>query len=95
MYVEVLRDAMRLGDGGVIVAVGRLGERAEWAVPTLVLLLADKRPGIRRISAEALQQIGIASEEAEAGLRRAAEHDADDRVRHAAQTALQGLRSEG
>ena len=60
-HQRVLIDAMRMGEGGIIVSVGQLGEDAAWAVPTLIELLSDPRPGIRRISANSLEQIGPAA----------------------------------
>ena len=44
----VLGQAMRSGDGGVIVQVGNLEGAAQWALPILISLLeSDPRPGIR------------------------------------------------
>ena len=86
-YVPVLTAAMRQGEGGTIVAVGRLGSDAAWALPTLTDLLRDRRPGIRRISAEALGRIGPDAD-ARAALEKAAERDPDDRVRETAAKAL-------
>ncbi len=84
-YVPILEDAMRAGDGGVIVAVGQMGEQAEWAVPILVALLQrDRRPGIRRIAAEALQQSAAVSQLARRALETAAREDENDRVREVA-----------
>ena len=90
-HVPVLVHAMQMGEGGVIVSVGDMGEKAAWAVPTLVSLLKDRRPGIRRLAAEALGRIGPAESAAEAALRAAA-RDGDDRVREAAQQALEAIR---
>ena len=59
-YVPVLVQAMRQREGGVIVAVGKMGAEAAWAVPTLAWLLRDPRPGTRRLAAEALGKIGPA-----------------------------------
>lgn len=84
---EVLSAAMKLGDGGVIVAIGRQGPRAEWAVPTLTQLLRDRRPGIRRLAAESLGRIGPSSESALPALQQA-QHDPDDRVRASATAAI-------
>lgn len=84
----ILIDAMKKGEGGTIVAVGKYGATAEWAVPTLTSLLQDRRAGIRRIAADALHDIGPAAAAAEDSLRRTAKDDADDRVRDAAQEAL-------
>lgn len=87
-HTAILIDAMKKGEGGTIVAVGKFGDRAAWAVPTLRSLLQDHRAGIRRIAADALHDIGPAAAAAEDALRRAAKDDTDDRVRSAAQEAL-------
>lgn len=88
---KVLITAMRMGEGGIIVAVGQAGERAAWAVPTLIELVNDKRPGIRRITVNALEQIGPAAAAARDALKRVAEQDTDDRVRDAAKRALERI----
>ena len=90
-YVAELTKAMRMGEGGTIVSIGRIGPSATWAVPTLIELLKDRRPGIRRLAVEALGQIAVDAEDAESALRRAL-RDEDDRVRQAAQKALETLR---
>jgi HEAT repeat protein len=90
-HTAVLIEAMKMGEGGVIVAVGEYGPSAAWAVPTLVSLLQDRRPGIRRITADALRQIGSAAAAAKDALRQAAQSDEDDRVRDAAQEALRAI----
>lgn len=89
-YVPVLERTMRSGEGGTIVAVGQMGSSASWAVPTLIDLLKDRRPGIRRLAAEALGRIGP-TPDAVTALERAAQ-DADDRVRAAASEALSKVR---
>jgi HEAT repeat protein len=89
-YVPVLERTMRSGEGGTIVAVGQMGPAASWAVPTLIDLLKDRRPGIRRLAAEALGRIGP-TPAAVTALQRA-EQDADDRVRAAASEALSKVR---
>lgn len=86
----ILNEAMTKGEGGTIVAVGQLGADAAWAVPTLVALLKDPRPGTRRLAADALGNIGEAAIEAVTALERAA-HDTDDRVRAAAEEAFNRL----
>ena len=91
IYVPVLVQAMQMGEGGVIVSVGRMGPEAAWAVPTLIALLKDGRPGIRRLSAETLGRIGPGARAAEAALQTAA-RDPDDRVREAAQQAREAIR---
>ena len=76
----------------MIVGVTKEGPRAAWAVPTLTRLLADRRPGIRRLAAEGLGKIGSASESALPALERAA-RDRDDRVREAATQAIELIRN--
>jgi HEAT repeat protein len=90
-HQEVLVSAMKMGEGGIIVAVGQAGENSAWAVPTLIGLLVDSRPGIRRITANSLEQIGPAAEAAKEALQQAAQSDPDDRVRGAADRALQKI----
>ena len=87
VHRQVLTDAMLQGEGGTIVAVGRLEPKATWALPTLTQLLRDRRPGIRRIAAEALGRIGPDAAAREA-LHRSATQDADDRVRTTATESL-------
>jgi hypothetical protein len=87
----VLMEAMQKGEGGTIVAIGQLGSDATWAVPTLVALLRDRRPGTRRLAAEALGNIGPAASEATSALE-SATRDSDDRVRTSAEQALERIR---
>ena len=82
-YVPVLVDAMRRGEGGIILEVGRMEPTATWAVPTLVALISHQRPIIRAAAATALGQVGSGVPEAEAALKRAAQ-DPDEGVRQAA-----------
>lgn len=91
---RVFIDAMKLGDGGIIVQVGHLNSPG-WAVPTLIDLLADRRPGIRRIAANALAQIGSAAATAKPALKRVATNDPDQRAREAAQLALDRMDTSG
>jgi len=85
---QILIDAMKAGEGGIIVRVGQLGESAEWAVPTLIELLGDQRPGIRRITADALERIGPVAIAAKPTLIRLVTDDPEESVRDAAQRAL-------
>jgi len=87
-HQRILIDAMRAGEGGIIVRVGQLGESAEWAVPTLIELLGDQRPGIRRITADALERIGPVAIAAKPTLIRLVTDDPEESVRDAAQRAL-------
>lgn len=90
--ISVLKKTMKLGEGGVIVSVTQMGPKADWAVPTLVDLLRDRRPGIRRLAADGLGQIAVGNQSALTALKRA-QQDPDDRVRDAAAKALERLRS--
>lgn len=87
LFVEEINKAMQRGEGGTIVAVGKMGRSAAWAVPALTKLLHDRRPGIRRIAADSLGQIGVAAAASESALRESLK-DPDDRVRSAAKSAL-------
>jgi HEAT repeat protein len=93
-YVPILTKAMQMGEGGVIVAVGGMGAQGDWATATLVGLLGDNRPGIRRLAAEALGRIGPAARQAEPSLRQSL-HDPDGRVRDAAADALEAIQGPG
>jgi HEAT repeat protein len=86
-YIPILKSTMQSGEGGTIVAVGNLGPKADWAVPTLTTLLNDRRPGVRRLAAEALAKIGPDTA-AKTALQQHAQRDPDDRVREAAAAAL-------
>uniref|UniRef100_A0A7C2PFQ2 HEAT repeat domain-containing protein n=1 Tax=Schlesneria paludicola TaxID=360056 RepID=A0A7C2PFQ2_9PLAN len=89
-YRTELLAAVTEGDGGVIVALGTLQPRPTWAIPALVKSLQDRRPGLRRLAAECLGQLGAWTPEVRQALDRACQ-DADDRVRSAASEALARL----
>jgi HEAT repeat protein len=91
-YRAELLAAVTAGDGGVIVALGTLEPRPEWAVPALIGRLRDRRPGLRRLAAECLGALGIDTPEVRQALERL-QADADDRVREAAAAALARLQS--
>ena len=61
---------------------------ASWAIPVLLDLTKDKRPGIRRLAIEALAEIAPAMEQPRKAFE-AAKRDPDDRVRDAAAKALE------
>jgi HEAT repeat protein len=87
-YQQEFLAGIREGDGGLIVMIKGFEPPASWAVPVLVDLTKDKRPGIRRLAIEALAEIAPAME----GPRKAfeaARRDSDDRVREAAAKALE------
>jgi HEAT repeat protein len=86
-YRAELISAMKAGDGGVIVAVQALQPPAEWAIPTLATILKDdRRPGLRRLAAEALGILGSQSAAASTALEQATK-DRNDQVRAAAAAA--------
>lgn len=86
-----LEQAMKLGDGGVIIALRDWTPPPTWASPTLLTLLKDHRPGIRRLAAEALGNTGGNEPQVIAALEAAAK-DSDDRVRQAVTAALVRLK---
>jgi HEAT repeat protein len=86
-YREEILAAMRTGDGGVIVALSRMQPPPLWATATLVELLKDRRPGLRRLAAESLGELRPDDPSAATALQKAT-GDADDRVREAASAAL-------
>ncbi len=87
--VEIL-EAMKSGEGGVIVALADWEPKPVWTIPTLISLLKDRRPGIRRLSAETLGHFGPAASSAITALKNAT-NDQDDRVRDAARGALEHI----
>lgn len=89
-FREEIVAAMRSGDGGVVIALAQWQPPPLWATPTLVELLKDRRPGLRRLAADALGQIKANDPQSASALERAT-HDADDRVREAASAALARL----
>lgn len=84
---QELTEAIRSGDGGVIVLLTTWQPSPTWAVPTLLDLLRDRRPGIRRLAVEALAALGSGQPEVVAALRKL-EKDPDDRVRESVARAL-------
>ena len=89
----VLLEALRLGEGGTIIAVGRRGPNAAWAVPAFTELLKDQRPGVRRLAAEALGKVGTSAVSASMALETLLQ-DPDDQVREAAQRALVAVKGD-
>ncbi len=87
-YRQELIAAMRAGDGGVIVALPKLTPRPDWALPPLMELLSDRRPGTRRLAIEAVAELGFQDPTLRRTLERLAQSDRDDRVREAARQAL-------
>jgi HEAT repeat protein len=90
VHRPVLIESLRRGDGPVFLAVGGMGERGAWAVPTLAALLSDRRPSIRALAAHALGGIGPTAHDAERALKQCMrDHEAS--VRKAAQQALRQI----
>jgi len=92
VHLPVLIEALRSGDGPVFLAVGRMGARGAWAVPTLTALLSDRRPSIRALAAKALGGIGPAARDAERALKQSL-RDPEVSVRKASQNALRKINS--
>jgi HEAT repeat protein len=90
IHLPVLTESLRRGDGPVFLAVGRMGERGAWAVPTLAALLSDRRPSIRALAAHALGEIGPPAHDAERALQQCL-RDPEASVRKAAQSALRQI----
>jgi hypothetical protein len=90
---DCLLVAMRRGDGGIVDRLKSMQPPPIWAVPTLIEILSrDRRPGIRRLAAVSLGEIAPDQADVRGALQQAL-RDGDDRVRDAAQQALQGERS--
>jgi HEAT repeat protein len=92
-YRAELIAAMKSGDGGVIVALARMQPPPQWATATLLELLKDKRPGIRRLAAEALGNLSVGDPAVWTALEKLSQGDLDDRVREAAEKSLQPRRT--
>ena len=86
-FAPVLIDAMREGDGRVLLAVGAMGNQATWAVPTLISLLSHPSPNMRTLAAQTLGRIGPTANAALGPLRQAT-RDANVVVQRAAQHAI-------
>lgn len=92
VFVPVLLDALRAGEGGIFLEVAEMGPDAQWAVPTLIRLLSHPETKIRRLTAFTLGQLGPTARDAESTLTRALK-DPQDVVRDAAQQALGQINS--
>jgi HEAT repeat protein len=89
-YQQEFLEALREGNGPVFLEVGRMGKKAQWAVPTLVELLNHQQTHVRALAAQTLGEIGIASDEITSALQRRLQ-DSEPSVRHAAQSAIKRL----
>jgi HEAT repeat protein len=87
----IIERALLGGHGPAFIAVGASGEDAQWAVPTLVKLLSDRKTMVRALAAKTLGEIGSKGEEVDAALRRGL-RDENRAVRNASQQALDRLR---
>jgi len=79
--------ALRGGQGPVFLAVSAAGTQAEWAVPTLLALVEDRRPAIRALASHSLGEIAPADTRVVSALRRGLQ-DASPVVRLASERAL-------
>jgi HEAT repeat protein len=87
-YQRELIAGMKEGDGGLLVLIKGFEPPASWAIPVLLELTGDRRPGIRRLAIEALAEIAPAMEAPRKAFE-IARRDPDDRVRQAAAKALE------
>lgn len=83
----ILTEALRDGQGPVFLEIGQSGEKATWAVPTLLSLLTDRRAPIRALAAQTIGQIGVADDRVTSALRRGL-RDESPVVRKACEKAL-------
>jgi len=86
-FPPVLIESLEAGHAPLFLEIGRMGQDAEWAVPTLVKLLSDQQPQIRGLAAQALGEIGVADASVTAALERRQRDDAPA-VRRATERAL-------
>ncbi len=86
-YREELISGMKAGDGGILVAIRGFEPPPAWAIPVLIELTRDRRPGIRRLAVESLGEIAPAMEASRKALE-PLRRDPDDRVREAAAKVL-------
>jgi len=71
--------------------LGKLGESAAPAVPSLIQLLDDRTEVVRREAISSLGKIGPPARDALEKLRQIAEHDKDAAVRRLAQSAIRKI----
>lgn len=91
-YRQEFISGMRSGDGGLLVMIRGFEPPASWAIPVLLDLTKDRRPGIRRLAIETLGEIAPAMEAPRKAFE-AAKRDPDHRVREAAAKVLDRKRS--
>jgi len=87
-----LIEALEAGHAAMFLEVGRMGQEAAWAVPTLVKQLSHPQPQIRALAARALGEIGVADGDVEAMLERRLRDDAPA-VRKAVRRALEQIQA--
>jgi HEAT repeat protein len=90
-FQQVLIESLRSGHAPLFLEVGQLGKNAQWAIPTLVDLLADQQTHVRALSARALGEIGISNDKVDTALKRRLQ-DREPSVRRAAEAAIEQLR---
>jgi HEAT repeat protein len=91
-YQQALVQAMREANGPAMLEVGRMGQAAAWAVPTLQRLLSHDSPKVRSLAARTLGQIGPVAERAERALELSL-RDSNVAVQDAARNALDKIQA--
>jgi HEAT repeat protein len=87
-FTGVLIEALRAGHGPVFLEVSRMKPAADWAIPTLIVLLGDSRASIRALAARTLGDVGVVDRSVKSALERS-QRDDHPAVRKAAQSALE------
>ena len=91
-FAPVLSESLRAGHGPLFIEIGRMGADADWAAPTLVALLSDRRASIRALAAATLGKIGVADNNVKLALEQRL-RDSHLAVRNAALRALEQIQS--
>lgn len=84
----VIETALLQGQGPVFLAIAAEGPKSEWAVPTLLTLMQDRRPAIRALSARSLGEIAPKDTRVVKALRRGL-RDESRAVRRACEQAVE------
>jgi HEAT repeat protein len=97
--LPALEHALDDGDASVRVAAALVIQKIaprntsyEWAIPTLIALLSDRRASIRALAARTLGDVGLADSRVESALQRSL-RDSRPAVRKAAQQAQKKIQS--
>jgi HEAT repeat protein len=91
-YQSALIEALRSGNAPLFLEVQQLAN-AQWAIPTLIDLLAHRQTHVRALSAQTIGVIGHNNAEVTSALKRRLQ-DAEPPVRRAAETALSQLQTQ-